>query len=313
MKRRFLFLLLAVLIAIPCLLSVTPGEEGAGDGITAEFKDAPVLEAIELITRQTGISYAVQGELPADRKVTLRLNNAHPQAALTLICEAAGLSWKPGPGGWIIAARPTLTVEGARVPVLGALQYPPDIGSLVGGGFGSAPWLGTDLRIARAALGLPQIPSDSTPVTLEVKDANFKEVAAQLSQASKVTIRVNESVPKGLKVTARVYHMPLREVLGLLVNQANLTYMVSEPEKEGARPVVIIIPRPYLHVTGPGVNVFPGEFGGGVGISGATLPPMHIPDLVCPNCQRPIIRLEPDWKFCPRCGNKLPEAEQPPG
>jgi len=320
--RTSLVVLLAVALVPAACLATSAGiwEERVAEhkSVTLAVKDTPVGQVIDQITKEAGISYALQGEVPLDRKVTIRLNSADPTQALFLVCRAAGLEGTPSAGGWIIRVPPVVTVSGATVPVLGALQYSviPDL-FFTGGRAG--------------AQELPQFPSHTALVSLDVKDAPLPDAVAQLAKAAKVSIRVDESVSKGIKVTARLYQTPLREVLGLLVGQANLSYTVGEAEEAGGAPVVVIVPRPYLEVSGPGIGGGGGtSFGfGSIGGGGfgdhpdATLGPVSLPvaapqvpltkPVMCDKCKQVLMlpQIGRSWQFCPYCGAKLPAEEQP--
>jgi len=200
-----------------------------------------------------------------------------------------------------------------------------------------APWISPD----RAR---PTFDGDDKLVDLEVKDTPIREVMAKLSTASGFPIEVTEPVSNELKITAKIYRMPIGDVLSMIVDQANLTYTVSYGVNENAKrryeagliaiqeyessrgnPEVHIVPKPELTVSGPGAQSSTSQYlrllsdtvirvPAEVAPTVRKSPPPAVVELgaiprlstTCPKCGHII--MQPDWKFCPACGAKLPSS-----
>jgi hypothetical protein len=190
-------------------------------------------------------------------------------SALKMVCEAASLSAEEQEGKLVIARSPFLQFNGGKAPVIGAVP--------------ASMWFGHGAAVDSTPASFE---GDGKLVDLEVKDAPLREAMEKISKASGVAIEVDETVSKEIKVSATIRKLPLREVLSLLVNQANLTYTVENnpnrdsfedlanrakagliPRSEFERELrnlpqvatIHIVPKPELKVTGaPGA---PGAFG----------------------------------------------------
>jgi hypothetical protein len=320
--------------------------------ISIEFKDAPVVDAIKQLIEDEPVSIAFR-DIPEDLRVTATIRDASPEEAVRLLCEAAGLEWQDvGRDSGVIRMPPSVTVGGSRVPLVGAMPVGPrgptlpsvtmSVPQLTLEASPGVPWVSQEP--AR-----PTFDGDDKLVDLDVKDAPIREAMAKLAEASGIPIHVADPVSNDLKVTARVYRMPLGDVLSLIVTQANLTYTVGyvktdraeakykaglitaeEYESSKGTPEIYIVPKPELTVYGPGAQsltpeylrqfgsrwiAVPTEGAPGVRLSmprvitGPTASPNV--SMVCPKCKH-IIK-EPDAKFCPACGAKLPSAAEPAG
>lgn len=314
--------------------------------ISIEFKDTPVVDAIRQLIQDEPISIAFH-DVPEDMRVTATIRDASPEEAVRLLCEAAGLEWQDvGRDSGVIRMPPSVTVSGSRVPVVGAITMSAPSASYVDGEFRlEAPFAGAKLQgVAPAAIRsemLMGFDGGAKLVDLEVKDAPIREVMAKLAAASGFSIDVAEPVSGELKVTAKIYRMPIADVLSMIVDQANLTYTVSygvnqltkqrydaglataqELESSRGKPEIHIVPKPELTVSGPGTESArskpdlmesvrmlqrlavsrprtPG--------AGSTTPAW--PGLTtCPECKHVI---QPDWKYCPVCGAKVPSPAKP--
>ncbi|UCH34503.1 MAG: zinc ribbon domain-containing protein [Armatimonadota bacterium] len=255
---------------------VRPPGAVSGKRITIEFKDTPVMDAIEALIGDAPVSIAFR-DIPEDLRVTATIRDASPEEAVMLVCAAAGLEWEDvGRDGGVIRMPPSVSVGGARVPVVGAMS----VGSRVSPTAPLAtegPFLTTRLQVPTEArsvfqdLARPTFEGDDKLVDLDVKDAPIREAMTKLSEASGIPIHVAEPVSNELKVTAAIYRMPIGDVLAMIVNQAGLAYTVSyrKPETltkmrdEGlisgedyaarkGNPEIHIVPKPELRVTGPG-------------------------------------------------------------
>jgi hypothetical protein len=284
------------------------------------LRDAPVLDALNQVGKAYGLQIIARG-IPEDLRVSadIVLSGLAPEEALSVICKAAGLNppvrFDPL-NAYIISGPATATVAGSDVPILGAVALTPP---LVGGAaLPVSPGVAGNERMSFAG--------EDKLVDLEVKDAPIREVMAKLSAASGFSIDVAEPVSNQLKVTAKIYRMPIGDVLSMIVDQANLTYTVSygvnelakqrydaglanaqELESKRGKPEIHIVPKPELTVTGPGARTtvvdgqpvfFHSEFPGG-----SYVQVEYTPVLVCPKCK---CAAKVDWRYCPHCGAKLP-------
>jgi hypothetical protein len=250
-----------------------------------------------------------------------------------MVCEAAGLTCKIDRASVVITAPPTVNVGGAQVPLLGAMSVSSGLPGIYMPGASRSV-----LRVLQTAEGHASFAGDDKLVDLEVKDAPIRETMAKLSEVSSIKIVVHEAVLKEIKVTARMYRMPLGEVLALIVGQANLTYTVgSTPDKTDkgqyeagmitereyrsrpGNPEIYIVPKPELKVSGPGAMAVPAEpevlqslllsnplFH--MGVREETVPERTL-TASCPKCKQPC---SDDWSFCPRCGAKLGQGAKQP-
>lgn len=252
--------------------AVFPTNRADSKRVTMEFKDTPAMEALTKLSKEADISFAIRGEIPKDLRVTIYLQNADARSAIRLACDAAGLSCNDSfPGsGFIISARPTATVSGMQLPVIGTMQA----GGMGGGAMGSGSF---SLHFADWGLrGYPPFPGDNLLVDLEVRDLPLSEVMAQLSKSIGLPIIVDKAVPEGLKVTAKIRSLPAGEVLSTLMQQARLTYSVGQGKS--GKQEIHVIPWPELRVTGvlgigeavSGMGGGRGGGGGGGGLGGGT-------------------------------------------
>jgi hypothetical protein len=243
--RRASACLAMAVVLLGCIAYAATEESEGKKKVNLDFKDAPVTEVVTKLAQQADISLAIQDEMLKDRKVTVQIRNADPEEALQLVCAAARLRWdQVRPGMWLIYPQPTVTVGGAEVPILGAVgapssgdtptvYYRPLDAYIVGEG-------GSRRIIPRGGTGpAPNVSfeGDKNLVDLSLHDVPLVAAMRALSEVSRVPIVVHESVPKEIKVTVKVYKMPLQEVVSRLVAQAGLTYTVEErpaPEVEEA-------------------------------------------------------------------------------
>ena len=312
-----------------------------GTRITIELKDAPVVDAIMQLIKDEPVSIAFR-DIPEDLRVTATIRDASPEEAVMLLCAAAGLEWEDvGRDGGVIRMPASVTVGGARVPVVGAMsvgsRVSPTVPLAIRGPV-EAPWISPD----RAR---PTFDGDDKLVDLEVKNAPIRDVMAKLSTASGFPIEVTEPVSDELKVTAKIYRMPIGDVLSMIVDQANLTYTVSygvnenakrryeaglatiqEYESARGKPEIHIVPKPELTVSGPGAQPSTSQYlrvlndtvirvpvEEAAPEARKSLPPILTGptatlslSTTCPKCGHII--MQPDWKFCPACGAKLPSS-----
>jgi hypothetical protein len=328
----------------------------AGRTVTLELVNEPAERALALLFRTAAASYVLDLptpdlELP---RVTLTLNDVEFETAVRLLCEAASLTYRHTPEGvWTISPRAdVVTVSGAKVPIIGSITTVSPTDEL-GQTYleGRRILVNSDLGPSTVSLSTTGRPKLLTKfggawelIDLDVKDVPLPEVAARLAKLVEASnkealyeleILVADSVPKDLKVTARIYKMRLMDVLYMLVDQANLTYVygrwpdkvVQERDRHGnlvptriRRQRIHIVPRSELRVSGAG----------GVSSAGRRMPPEALERYTmlvkeakgradeasmiyalrqCPKCH--AAGMLPGWEFCPHCGTKLPSERKP--
>ncbi|NIM04726.1 MAG: hypothetical protein GTO55_02200 [Armatimonadetes bacterium] len=268
-----------------------------GKKVTITLNDVAIREALNMLSKAADISFAIQGEIPKDLRVTANLHNASPKAAFELICESAGLAcdYNYVNKTFVVSVRPTATISGRRVPLVGAQMFrtdPETLAAYFGEGEPLPSSLGVReelaLRRRMQRMGIPRrsFPEDGVRVDLEVKDAPFREAMAKLAKAANVIIVVDEQVPKELKVTAIIRQVMFDQALFMLVSQANLTYVVEEVKGgEIERSKIRVMRVPVMHVLVTGVEDQPN----------------------CPKCGHVIP--SPDWKYCCECGAALKQVK----
>jgi len=313
---------------------------------TLNVKDAPVEDVLRMAAKAGGFDLVLAG-IPKDLRVSLEVNDLNPEQIIDAVCKSTGLSCiKISPKIYAITGNAMVDVSGSRVPVVGAITMSaPSMDYITGGA--AAPYMtaepsGVELAAIRSAMPMGFDGGDKL-VDLEVKDAPIREVMAKLSAATGFRIEVAEPVSDQLKVTARIYRMPIADVLSMIVGQANLTYTVSygvdenakrrydagliaiqEYESSRGKAEIHIVPRPELTVTGPGVSSSllqtfwtrrPPQAAAELQklnalrhrASSLVAPSssLHAPT-TCPKCKHRIT--QPGCKFCPECGAKLPAS-----
>jgi type II secretory pathway component GspD/PulD (secretin) len=307
----------------PISFTTLAGVGGVGGGgskkVTVEFKDVPVVDALKQLAKEANTSFAIKGELPKDLRVTVYLQDVSGDNAMRLLCDAAGLAFSLFDQGvwgrtYVISVRPTVTVSGTQVPVVGAWLGTatdvegPKLRQLDAGRLAVELGAHTDVeraKLARLFTGgstapskadraLPSFAGQDTFVDLEVKDVPLAAAIAQLSKSSGVAIVVDRSVPEALKVTAKVHGLTLGQTLSMLVQQAHLIYNVGQTKDGKAE--IRVIPPPEVQVSG-----LPGE----------------APMLRCENCGAlcPSVYFEPLDAFivaCDKCGytKVVPRAKE---
>jgi len=265
--------------SIFAVLAVVMLPQGQAPKVTVDLKDASPKEAITMIAKAAKLPCVFSGDLPDKPTVTSAFQETDAVEALKLVCDAANLiatvqdakgrEVLPGheelPAKLVIRrSAVSLAMDGGNARVLGVARAG-DLSNALAAVRGD--WSGR----------LADFQGYDKLVDLEVKDAPLREAMEKISKASGVAIEVDETVSKEIKVSATIRKMPLREVLSLLVNQANLTYTVENtPDPEVVRglearfkaglmprteydkelrdapqiPTIHIVPKPELKVTG---------------------------------------------------------------
>ncbi len=265
--------------------------------ITLELKGASVQEGLDRIMQRMGAAggnLVVEGPLPDDRRVSLKLEEVPAREALRLFAQAAGITAEQTPTGtWVV--RPgagMVRVGDANVPVLGAMVMPgtpgggvmsPELatryfavpvpegaGSAAGSQAGWGPWaynpavarlLGTrGLPNARAEM--EQLKRLKTLISLQAKDEPLAKFMAGVAKLTGQRIEVDPAVSPQIKVTATIAGLPADEVIASVAGQAGLMVRVDPLDttnKAGldeaqAARVVHIVPVSSIEVTGPGIS-----------------------------------------------------------
>jgi len=325
-------------VAIPPFTAGLPKDKSAAEtpyeaywvrSVNVDFQDTPITDAIKALARDLDRPVLFPRQFPKDLRVTLSLRGADPEHAVRMVCEAAGLTCKIDRASVVITAPPTVNVGGAQVPLLGAMSVSSGLPGIYMPGASRSV-----LRVLQTAEGHASFAGDDKLVDLEVKDAPIRETMAKLSEVSSIKIVVHEAVPKEIKITAKMYRMPLGEVLSLIVGQANLTYTVALAPGADAKQryesglitrqeylerqdvaTVHIVPKPELKVSGPGV-------GRDTAVRTLRWPPgaseqelltwaVEPPQVRCSTCGF-YCPAESHWKYCPRCGAKLGQGAKQP-
>jgi hypothetical protein len=282
----------------------TPGTSGAAatERISLEVKEVPLQDALHQLFQGTDQSVVVDPSVGlTGQTLTVSLKDVPLEHAVRAICRLHGLDYETdGEGLWAIMAGEDVVISaGRRLPVIGAMRTGEqgqtlellreaaragDRPSELSWGFPTyesrvvtrpGGWAG---GVAGA-----ELPSgiEGRLVDLEVTDATMGEVAAKLTEAAgeDVEFVVHEAVPADLKVTARVYRMPVGLLCGMLMAQTGLTCSTEVerrpiPEVIGGTeqtPItrsrtkayyrINIVPQPELSVSGRGIP--PRGWGGG--------------------------------------------------
>jgi len=253
-----------VFVPLPCSGMVEVPAESSKT-ITKDFKDVPIVDVLAEINAQLPEPGTIifAPSVPKDLRVTLSLHNAKPVDAFVLAIRAAGLKAEDlpeGGPGLILSLPPTVSVGASRVPVVGAMPiwgssstsepFEPlfALPSERGGAPATMPGVGISYRFSGGGASRPGFPGDDTLVDLEIQDAPIRDAATAITAASGIKIVVHDAVAEDIKVTARTYRMPLSEVLGLIVDKANLTYTVSYGANVEAPAVVRTVQRMELDI-----------------------------------------------------------------
>jgi len=307
--------------------SISPTGEGAFSGgawsekVSLDFKDTPVTEVVPMLLKGTGISFVFSPDVPKDLRVTMSLQNIERKDALKQMCYAFDLDYRLENSVVQIQRRaaPEPVPAGGPYPFLTRSQVFTKEGGRATATTTHYIDIGNAILTARATARCESFSGDDILVDLEVKDAPISEAMSQISKAGLVRIRVHESVPKDIKITARMYKVPLGDMLCLIVGQAKLEYVVFT----GGGVLVEVVPKSELTVSGPDIP------GGTVSVS---LPRSDIDyrerlkqmtdqlvtlraeagPVECPKCHRKVLAIR-DYKFCPYCGAQLPPAKSTTG
>jgi hypothetical protein len=213
-----------------------PEEDELAPRITLEMRNAAVLDVVDALARQ-GVSYVLSGEIPSDATITVMFQNLDMETALHtlgLACSQVGVGCQ---------------ALGSDVLILFPMEKRRRGGSERGasgdsdGGRALVP--PSDQELERYVA--------NRLVDLEAEDAPLRDVItqlnAQLSEHTKAYIIVDDSVPEGIRITAKVHKMPFAWLLRNLTAQANLSWSKDYESREGEGQnyvVVHVVPKPVL-------------------------------------------------------------------
>lgn len=266
MKARNWLVYLALTLTLgPCLPARAQGQRAmppqpesarTPKRVTLDLKGVPLDDAIRQILAATDLSVVITGELPKEPRVTLRLIDSDPDCVLQQLAEFGALRFGEQGGH-----------TGGLVVIIGPQPIPYAAGP---GGPGRAPQT-TGVQEQEPSPAVPWnrvIPGENsaTTIDLDLSSTPFRdavaEIVRQLPAAVQARIVVDDTVPRDLRVTARVRKMPLIWVLDSIVEQAGLTYgSVYTPLKPTpAAPSMVpppnsgvwtiyIVPKPELRVS----------------------------------------------------------------
>lgn len=278
---RIIAVVVLVPVAVGFSFAVTFGMEERQ--VTLDLRDSPVGDALRTVFRDTPFSFTLSPEVDKQKKVTVSLKGVPLAAALRAIGNAANLEITAEPDNrwvYVVKPRPTVTMGGAQVPVVGAMTLGADPAG-AGGGTGISrgfyfvgPTEDTASLLTRVgtgvgrgyALGVPPAGPGEKLVDLDVKEAPIREAMAQLAKASGVEIVVHPAVSPQIKVTVRAFTVPADWLLTTIVSQCHLT-VVTETIPAHVAPLVSaeqgeqqqflpgrcryhIVPPPEIRVTG---------------------------------------------------------------
>lgn len=218
-----------------------PEEDEPIPRISVEMRDAPVLDVVEALA-QHGVSYVLTGEVPPDATVTVKFQDLDMETALRtlqLACSQVGAGCQ---------------VYGGDVLILFPMEKQRGGGSERGAGGDSE---GGHALVPPSDQELERSVANSL-VDLEAEDAPLRDVVAQLnaqlSEHTKAYITVDDSVPEGIRITAKVHKMPFAWLLRNLTAQADLSWSKDYESREGERHgyvVVHVVPKPVLKTSLP--------------------------------------------------------------
>jgi hypothetical protein len=225
--------------------------------ISIEFTDIgdDVFNALVKIAREADIGILWVGDQGRNLPVFAILKDVPADEAIALIAHEAGLTVEPIGGTLVVKAAPPS-------PPAGYGRY---------GGYGGYGGYG----YGNSASGVPYdltSPGDWAAmlplIDLSVQGASIADAVAALNKQIKDwgwQIVVDGAVPKDTTINAKVYKLPLREVLRMMLSQTGLTMTMevnladqgSEWPK-GVR-VIHIVPQPSLQAVGAGglSDIFP--------------------------------------------------------
>jgi type II secretory pathway component GspD/PulD (secretin) len=273
--RRTWWLPAVLAVAVLLSVAVAPSFAMEEKQVTLDLRDSPVGDALRTVFRDTPFSFTLSPEVEKGRKVTLSLNGVPFTVALRAIGSAADLEITAEPDNprvYVVKPRPTVSVGGAPVPVVGAVTLGIGTAGADDRVSTSRTWSFIDATdtaslLAQAARSRGLIVPPAGPgeklVDLDVKGASVREAMAQLAKASGLEIVVHPAVSPQIKVTARAFAVPADWLLNTIVDQAHLT-VVREvlPEQPAASPEAKaqqflhqryryhIVPPPEIRVTG---------------------------------------------------------------
>lgn len=228
--KKMSFILAVLMICLASLGMAVPGSKSTSKPIQTtvnlDFRDVAVSDVLEVIADVGKYSLVLAPSVDKNMRVTVRLQQADPEIALRVVCDAANLQYiiapyKPLEKLLVLITPKQTPLSVAETTLSGLLQVPSEEKRTL------LNMLPTEtLRSLLTARPAP-FQGDRKLVDLKAEDTSLEQAAAQLAKASGYSIDVDPSVPKGIKVTARVFKMPIGDVLSMLVQQAGLTYSVS--------------------------------------------------------------------------------------
>jgi hypothetical protein len=227
MRARIWLAIALGLMLAACVPAVaqTPGAAGAATPtvwapkkVTLDLKDVPMDEAIRRVVAATDLSVLIAGEIPKAPRVTMRLTENDPREVLQLLSYTGGFSYNESQRGE--RREPAVVLLFQREAPLPPQQAPQPTRGPAAAPVPALPWT--------------QVTQVATNVTVDLDLSNtpfrdaVAEIVKQIPANDQWHIVVDDSVPKDLRVTARVRKMRWDWVLDSLVEQAGLTYGLQD-------------------------------------------------------------------------------------
>lgn len=282
--RFAFFALLASLIVAPALADDDPAARPGGGaltivetGRTPAGKPRYTIEAysVDLNTLITEVLRRTGEEFTVSQDVTgsisLVLRNATAEAILDAVSRAAHPPIRISRGRGILVSLAP-TDAGGSPGAGGAPRVAPGRGLL------SVPIAGSTPDVASAL---------QTPVSLDIPDGRpvpLAQAIKALEQQTGIAIRLDPRIPANLGFAARVTRTPLMVVLESIARTGALKWS-AQPDGS-----VLVAPTDWMRLSL-----------GGAALPSATTTP-------CPRCGRPI---QPDWRYCPSCGQMIVHRVSP--
>lgn len=292
MMRNYLCLIVAVFVLV--LVSVAFGQDGREKQqmlgmprVTLDAENMPIRDALAVLFKDTGVKYTVPPGVTGS--VRVRMDDVPLDAAVAVVSKAASLTYCVEDGVYVFSAGDIPPIVPLQVVALPA----PSGGPMP---MAPSPPPGGQLPGFYGPPGMPGMPGGTVSIQpagdatfdIVLDNASLYEAIRQLMELSKLNYVLDLGQFGGeprTRVAARMEDVALDDALGILAKAANLY-----AAKEGS--IYFIRPQQGFGGPQPGMTAMP-PLAGGVGTVGP-----------CAKCG---LGLQPDWKYCPRCGARPPQ------
>jgi hypothetical protein len=233
----------AVLAAGRCDAAPPAKAKPISDKFTDDFT---VFTALVAIAEDADLGILIVGEQGRNVPLFAIFKDVPADEAIAMIAREAGLTVEPI--GETLVVRP-MTVGGVRYGSLENVRHTPT----------SLPY---DLT-SEAYWAYP-----SPLVDLNVENASIADAVAELNKQVKDwgwEIVIDQAVPKDARINAKVFKLPLRDTLRMMLGQTGLamTMEVTPRDEDSEEPTLVrvihIVPQPSISAAGTGglSSVFP--------------------------------------------------------